>query len=158
MKKLTKKDLECSYSGQLSEIPNIIVERMLECQVEQGNKRDVTVFEKNIISCWIGFNWEDTKERSRIWYYALNDKYFQPFYDFHGYVMPDEEKLPVSGELPDYAKKFIVWLFQRDEWHYDGTEELWKQDGYRSRTTDELYLYYKTKGQYFRQPPHPPKK
>ena len=52
--------------------------------------------------------------------------------------------------LPVDVKKFIVWLFRRDEWHYDSTEDLWRQDGYRSRTTDELYLYYRTKGQYFR--------
>ncbi len=52
--------------------------------------------------------------------------------------------------LPLDAKRFIVWLFTKDEWHYDSTENLWVQDGYRSRTTDELYQYYCSKGQYFR--------
>lgn len=52
--------------------------------------------------------------------------------------------------LPLDAKRFIVWLFTRDEWHYDSTKNLWVQDGYRSRTTDELYQYYCSKGQYFR--------
>ena len=56
----------------------------------------------------------------------------------------------LADVLPVDVKKFIVWLFRRDEWHYDSAEDLWRQDGYRSRTTDELYLYYRTKGQYFR--------
>ena len=56
----------------------------------------------------------------------------------------------LADVLPVDVKNFIVWIFIRDEWHYDSKEDLWRQDGYKSRTTDELYLYYQTKGQYFR--------
>lgn len=35
------------YKGQLEGFPKEIVERMLECQVEQGNSRDVSIFEEN---------------------------------------------------------------------------------------------------------------
>ena len=44
---MTTKELE-NYEpkGQLEGFPKEIIARMLDCQEEQGNKRDVTVFEK----------------------------------------------------------------------------------------------------------------
>jgi len=44
-----------------------------------------------------------------------------------------EENNKIMLSLPRDAKLFIVWLFRRDEWHYDSIEDLWWQDGYRSR-------------------------
>jgi hypothetical protein len=54
----------------------------------------------------------------------------------------------IDEVLPIDIKKFIEWLFKKDEWHYDSTIDLWRQDGYRSRTTNELYLYYRTNKQF----------
>lgn len=51
---------------------------------------------------------------------------------------------PVNGaeKLSAQAMRFIVWLFQKEEWYYDSALNLWTQDGYRSRTTQELFEYY----------------
>lgn len=38
---------------------------------------------------------------------------------------------------------FVEWIVTNDEWQYSSTAELWMQDGWRSRTTLELYELYK---------------
>ena len=71
-----------TYKGQLEGVPNDIVERMMDCQEEQGNNRDASVFEKFGISSDVrgGFDWVDTKE-DNIWG-EVEKRNFQPFYDF----------------------------------------------------------------------------
>jgi hypothetical protein len=44
-------------------------------------------------------------------------------------------------------KAFIEWLHIRDEWRYDGVDDVWRLDGYRSRTTYELFDYYQLANQ-----------
>ena len=50
---------------------------------EQGNKRDVTVFEK-YNSCSLvagGFDWDDTKEEDVFWYEVITKENFDPFFE-----------------------------------------------------------------------------
>lgn len=48
--------------------------------------------------------------------------------------------------IPFSIKKFYSeWLPENDEWKYDSVNDLWRRDGYKSRTTDELYLYSQNK-------------
>lgn len=56
------------------------------------------------------------------------------------------DSFPLSSEV----KKFIVWLYQKDEWRYDSTENLWTKEGWRSRTTQQLFDYYMEKAGNFR--------
>ena len=72
-----------TYKGQLEGVPNDIVERMMDCQEEQGNKRDASVFEETFSQDKVrgGFDWVDTKEDSNIWG-EVEKRNFQPFYDF----------------------------------------------------------------------------
>lgn len=68
--KIIKEELN-NYSpkGDLEGFPKEIISRMLECQVEQGNKRDVTVFERNVYSALDqgGFDWDTTIEKGIFW-------------------------------------------------------------------------------------------
>ena len=70
------------YKGELEGFPQEIVERMLDCQVEQGNKRDVSVFEK----FWgsdrgeRGFNWSDSFEGVAFWELVLVMRDFETFF------------------------------------------------------------------------------
>lgn len=50
------------YKGELEGFPEV-VEKMLERQVEQGNKRDVSVFER---SKFIGFFFGQTRKKVKI--------------------------------------------------------------------------------------------
>ena len=41
------------------------------------------------------------------------------------------------------VKAFIVEIVRKDEWHYDSSQDIWTQCGYKNRTTDELFAFYK---------------
>lgn len=76
---MTKEELE-NYEpkGELKGFPKEIIARMLDCQEEQGNKRDVTVFEKNITE---GFIWGQAKEKDSFWYEVISNKDFNLFFE-----------------------------------------------------------------------------
>ncbi len=52
------------YKGDIADFPHEVVEWMLEQQVKQGNKRDVSVFEECYCTTQAGggFNWHDTND------------------------------------------------------------------------------------------------
>ena len=81
---MTTKELE-NYEpkGQLEGFPKEIIARMLECQEEQGNKRDVTVFEILIRTSadLYGFSWNKTKEGYEFWYEVIDKKDFNLFFE-----------------------------------------------------------------------------
>ena len=88
------------YKGELEGFPPEIVEKMLEKQVEQGNKRDVTVFEDLIhISGFNGgFTWDNTQEGWDFWNKVLRDKHFNIFF----------EKYPKDPIKTTYPKVMMV--------------------------------------------------
>ena len=63
------------------ELPVEIQERMLQCQEEQGNKKDESVFIRKIneLKRDGGFNWGDTKEESSFWSDVIHDNKFEIF-------------------------------------------------------------------------------
>lgn len=50
------------YKGQLEGFPKEVVEKMLDYQEAEGNKRDVSVFEDRVSEAFNGFGWYDTTE------------------------------------------------------------------------------------------------
>ena len=71
------------YKGQIKGFPQEVVEKMLERQVEQGNKRDITVFEKE---SWTsaansGFTWCSTVEDDDFWTDVIGYKKFDLFFE-----------------------------------------------------------------------------
>lgn len=71
------------YKGQLKGFPQEVVEKMLERQVEQGNKRDVSVFECNFYSSKKngGFDWDKTIEKDGFWTDVIHRKNFSRFFE-----------------------------------------------------------------------------
>ena len=65
------------YKGEIAGFPQEIVEKMLERQVEQGNKRDVSVFER---TCTGGFFWDITIEGQLFWSSVIKNKNFDVFF------------------------------------------------------------------------------
>ena len=55
--------------GQIKGFPIEVVQRMVDCQVEQGNKADVSVFQRTMCTgkAMGGFDWLITKEGQRFW-------------------------------------------------------------------------------------------
>ena len=71
-----------TYGGEIADFPIEVVERMLECQVEQGNKRDVSVFEKYSArnNTKGGFDWHSTTEGRDFWVSVICGKQFDLFF------------------------------------------------------------------------------
>lgn len=69
------------YKGQIKDFPKEVVEKMLERQVEQGNEKDVSVFEKDryIVKSSGGFSWSNTIEKFDFWNSVLFRKDFNLF-------------------------------------------------------------------------------
>jgi len=91
--------MKCSYKGDLKNIADPIVHKMLEHQVTQGNPRDVSVFEKRRTTGRIngGFDWFETPEDYSFWKSVLNDGNYTLFF----------EKYPEPAEAPQDAKVLV---------------------------------------------------
>jgi hypothetical protein len=70
--------------GQIKGFPIEVVQRMVDCQVEQGNKADVSVFQSDVRACVFdgGFDWDKTSEGSKFWCHVLTgdfDEFFEMY-------------------------------------------------------------------------------
>jgi hypothetical protein len=77
--------------------PKEILDKMLYHQEQQGNKRDIEVFNNSRITSKLhgGFTWADTDEGLDFWGAVIEDKNFEVFF----------EKYP----KPEYPKWMMVW-------------------------------------------------
>ena len=100
---MTKEELE-NYEpkGELTGFPKEIIARMLECQEEQGNKRDVYVFEKYNSSAKAedGFDWGKTEERWSFWAGVINNESFNLFFERYP-KKEDNQEFKVGDEVID---------------------------------------------------------
>ena len=98
------------YKGQLEGFPREIVERMLECQVEQGNPRDVSIFERtpNADQSSKGFNWRDTIEGDHWWSKIIDYKNFDTF--FKKYPKTTYPKIMMVGDEYPLTRKRVVFM------------------------------------------------
>ena len=71
------------FEGQLEGFPEEVVEKILERQVEQGNERNVKVFENkpSVDDDHGGFYWVKTPEGNNFWYEVLVYKNFSLFFE-----------------------------------------------------------------------------
>ena len=69
--------------GQLIGFPKEIIARMLDYQEEQGNPRDISVFEKQFDADQDdkGFTWNETKEKFDFWEQVIHVKNFNLFFE-----------------------------------------------------------------------------
>lgn len=68
--------------GELTGVPEEIVERMLDCQVAQGNLRSAKAFEGQLGASrgYGGFNWEETPEGETFWKQVLAQRDYDIFF------------------------------------------------------------------------------
>ena len=83
--------------GQLLDFPIEVVQKMVERQVEQGNKPDVTIFQKECRATRLddGFTWASTIEGDGFWYRVITLEMFDEFF----------KRYP-KGSL---SKKVYIW-------------------------------------------------
>jgi hypothetical protein len=87
------------YKGDIEGFPQEVVWKMLDRQEEQGNKRDISVFERDRQSgsLFPGFVWDNTVERHRFWAEVTTQKNFKLFF----------EKYPPTNTPP--KKEFFAY-------------------------------------------------
>ena len=73
------------FNGDLKGFPEEVVEKMLERQVEKGNPRDVSVFEKD---SWAdkqagGFDWSSSPEGLLFWSVIIEEEDFETFFKYY---------------------------------------------------------------------------
>lgn len=78
--KVKKSDLK----GRIKDFPIEVVQRMVNCQVEQGNKADVKIFQLNPdVPICDGFDWEETSEGYSFWHDVIYHANFNLFFKKH---------------------------------------------------------------------------
>lgn len=68
--------------GAIKDFPIVLVEKMIEEQVKQGNKADVEVFQKNATADAEdgGFDWDKTNDDVDFWQEVIGELYFELFF------------------------------------------------------------------------------
>ena len=71
--------------GQVKGFPIEIVQRMVDCQIEQGNIPDVSVFQRNNAAGQLGngFDWHMTKEGKSFWNAVIFKGNFDEFWKMY---------------------------------------------------------------------------
>ena len=96
------------YKGELEGFPQEVVEKMLDEQVKQGNKRDVSVFEADVNSgAYDGFDWYDTVDGYYFLAEVIDDLNFDLFFEHY-----PKKQMFKRGD------KILVWNI-----HEENTEE-----------------------------------
>lgn len=92
------------YKERLEGFPEEIVEKMLDHQVEQGNPRNIAVFERNASSnrTHEGFDWEKTKENHNFWDKIIHGHDFTHFFNLY----PKKEREIVGYKLKPECEKY----------------------------------------------------
>lgn len=69
--------------GEIANFPIEVVQRMVDCQVEQGNKADVRVFQLRKLTRFKygGFDWDKTTEGDSFWLHIICNKTFNLFFE-----------------------------------------------------------------------------
>ena len=92
--------------GDLIGFPKEIIARMLDCQEEQGNPRDVNIFEsrKSIDLEPGGFDWNKTKEAELFWFKVITEKNFNLFFEKYPKKEDNSQEFKVGDEVVDIIK------------------------------------------------------
>lgn len=119
------------YKGDLKDFPQEIVEKMLERQAEQGNSRDVSIFEVEITADRRngGFSWISSPEGHNFWHDVIRHKDFETFFNLY----PKEKifpkwmmvsNCPLTEKNPGQKRKVFMYKnHQFISWAYAETEE-----------------------------------
>lgn len=109
------------YKGELEGFPEEVVEKMLERQVEQGNKRDVSVFEchKSASINAGGFYWSESEEGRSFWEEVISNKNFDVFFEcypkkeeaFMKYMMVSDKPITKDNEG---TRAFVMGKFNEE--------------------------------------------
>lgn len=142
--KVTEEDLK----GQLKSFPIEVVQKMVERQVEQGNKADVTVFQKNkcIGRVFKGLEWVETDEGIDFWNDVIRYENFDVFFEKYPKSEPSETEDTSKVEEPKSKVDTHVYYRGVADRGKEIISELEKLGGtndygeYNGKNEDNLYF------------------
>jgi len=115
------------YKGQIADFPTEVVEKMLEKQVEQGNPKDVTVFEKYKEPSKYnkGFDWDNTKEGNNFWHSVIRYRMFDVFFERYPKTTDKtfQDKFPTYINL-EQARKLLAEMANKEGWLLNWADDL----------------------------------
>jgi hypothetical protein len=120
--------------GEIKDFPIEVVQKMVDCQVEQGNKADVTVFQKS--RCEMkednGFSWNETAEGFSFWSNIVDYKEFNIFFEKY----PKRELEGVNEQISNEPHLLCSY----EDYKKGKMSSLHKPDGLSKRTIRLLTL------------------
>jgi|GEM_PF-4747932 len=96
------------YKGELKGFPTEVVEKMLERQVEQGNDRNISVFERSKAIYINGFDWASSPEGHSFWEDVIKDENFDTF--FAKYPKTTYPKVMMVSDSGDSWLRRVVFM------------------------------------------------
>lgn len=110
-----KDDDRLTYGGQIKDFPIEVVEKMLEKQAEQGNKRDVSAFElhRTCLKLNGGFDWHKTSEGGYFWKQVIWDKQFDVFFEKYPKFV---DNISNNNNKEESDRKIIGYKTPSDLW------------------------------------------
>ena len=129
--------------GEIKDFPIEVVQRMVEEQVKQGNKADISVFQKSANSGHIegGFLWIYTSEGFYFWYKVIVGKNFDKFFEKYpksSSLEREEPKEKTDGEISDEPHL----LYSYENYKNGKISSLHKSGSLSERTVRLLALSY----------------
>ena len=116
------------FNGDLKGFPEEVVEKMLERQVEQGNQRDVEVFEKKKSAGESngGFDWRETLEGELFWRRVISDYDFECFFALYPKQEPAFpcEMWVWKDDDSDAFKRVVIFKNERGWFALHGIERI----------------------------------
>lgn len=104
-----ERSISTQFKGVLEGFPEEIVSRMLHYQQEQGNRRDIEVFERDRCAGSIdgGFTWGRTKEGFTFWKEVIENRNFNIFFDRYYKTETKSEDIFIK-DLPEPYKSIVL--------------------------------------------------
>lgn len=121
--------------GAIENFPIQVVEKMIERQVEQGNKPDVKAFHKYVYkdAKGGGFTWENTIEGEMFWHEVIRNNNYNVFFemypkDIDGQISKAYENFSkAEGAVRDLMRIKFAELLKDTDW--ENPRVVW-MDGY----------------------------
>lgn len=147
----TYKVEQSDLKGAIADFPIEVVEKMIERQVEQGNKPDATAFHRYASNDAIdgGFNWHDTIEGTQFWDNVIGYNNFDVFFEM--YPKHIDDKILKAYEIfnkaevavRDLMKSRFAELLKDTDW--EKPMAVW-MDGYMVNTWIECDVRFEFDG------------
>jgi hypothetical protein len=108
------------YKGDIKDFPKEVVEWMMDCQEAQGNKRDISVFEKEkcAVESMGGFDWGQTEDAVFCHDIIIHKNFAKFFERYPNYASPENttpEPTHLTGQIIEISERGILIKLTKEQ-------------------------------------------